>query len=188
MSKFKEISSHDDALSIYLDDMLYESSADIPKKPSISVEESVIENWKASPFQALLFDVNGLQLALHCQDAKAILPWPEAELAQRNEAQKLDEAVLGIYQQAPYQTTIIDAPYIFLPAELRHNADNASFIIIIGDGQWALSCHKINAIITLSPEDIKWRKNAGTRPWLSGTSVEKGCSIVNIDELVKLLI
>lgn len=185
MSESKQIADHEDALDIYFNEMLVDSTADIvPSKTAaqLSKPKATTEYDLTQPFQALLFDINGLQLAIRSEEIKAILPWPETPLEQ-SQTLSNNEAIMGAYNQI----TIINTAHIVLPIQHRLNIAKPSFMIVVGEGNWALSCHKINAVITLAPEDIRWRKNMGARPWLAGTSIEKSCSIVHLTGLVNLL-
>ena len=189
MSESKQIADHEDALDIYFNEMLVDSAADIVTgKTEIRVGKATptTDYDQNKPFQALLFDINGLQLAIRTEDIKAILPWPETPLEQSQETPD-NQAIMGFYNLVPNQIKVINTAYIILPIQHRHNIMIPSFMIVVGEGNWALSCHKINTIITLSPEDIRWRKKIGARPWLAGTSIEKNCSIVNLTGLVNLL-
>jgi len=180
MSDSKKIADHDNALNLYFSEMLVESTTDIVKaNPATEYNQN-------KPFQALLFDINGLQLAIRTAEIKAILPWPETPLQQSQETSD-NETIMGFYNQAPNQIKIINTAHIVLPIQYQHNIALPSFIIVVGEDNWALSCHKINAVITLSPEDIRWRKNMKARSWLAGTSIGKSCSIVSIRGLVSLL-
>tara|TARA_R110001606_G_scaffold361754_7_gene515296 strand:- start:210988 stop:211575 length:588 start_codon:yes stop_codon:yes gene_type:complete len=189
MSKSKQIADHDNALGLYFKEMLVESTVSaVTDKTEVQVDkaDSVIEHDQNKSFQALLLDINGLQLAIRTEDIKAILPWPETLLKQKTDTFN-NEALMGYYNHASDQIKIINTAYIVLPLQHRHNIATPSFMIVVGEGTWALSCHKINTIITLSPKDIRWRKNMGARPWLAGTSIEKRCSIVNLNGLVNLI-
>jgi purine-binding chemotaxis protein CheW len=189
MSESKQIADHEDALDLYFNEMLSDATADtVTGKTEIRVGKAkpTTDYHRNKPFQALLFDINGLQLAICTDDIQAILPWPETPLEQSQEMSN-NEAIMGYYNQAPHQIQIINTAHIVLPIQHRHNIALPSFMIVVSEGNWALSCHKINTIITLAPEDIRWRKNMGTRPWLAGTSIEKSCSIVNLTGLVNLL-
>lgn len=187
MSKSKNIVDQGDALGIYFDEMLLESPPDTLKKKATSPEiKHAIDDDESSTFQVLLFDINGLQLAILTHDIKAILPWPETSLEPTKNATSND-LIMGLYTQESTQIKIIDTAKIVLPIEHQHNIAQPSFIVIVGEGQWALSCHKINTVITLLPKEIHWRKNSGARPWLAATSIEKGCSIINMTELVNLV-
>jgi purine-binding chemotaxis protein CheW len=189
MSDSTQIAGHDEALALYFNEMLVEPNADIvtdKDKARVNKAKPAAEHDKNKPFQALLFDINGLQLAIRTKDIKAILPWPETPLEQRQETSDNAE-IMGFYTQTPNQIHIINTALVVFPIQHQKNIAIPSFIIVFGEGHWALSCHKINTVVTLSPEDIQWRKNKGARPWLAGTSIRKSCSIVNLSGLVNLL-
>jgi len=189
MSKSKQIADHEDALDLYFNEMLVDATADIvSEKTAVRQDKpkSTTDYDLTQPFRALLFDINGLQLAIRSEDIKAILPWPETPLEQ-NQEDSSNETVLGTYNLAPEKIKVINTAHIVLPVQHRHNIAMPNFMIVVGDGKWALSCHKINSVIILASEDIRWRKKIGARPWLAGTSIEKSCSIVNLTELINLL-
>jgi purine-binding chemotaxis protein CheW len=169
--------------------MLVDSTADIvTAETTVRLDKAKLtsEYDLTKPFQALLFDINRLQLAIRTEDIKAILPWPETPLEQSQESSN-NKAIIGSYNLAANQIKIINTVNIVLPIQHRRSLAIPSFMIVVGEGNWALSSHKINSVIILAPEEMRWRKNKGTRPWLAGTSIENSCSIVNLTELVSLL-
>ncbi|HDY85581.1 hypothetical protein LCGC14_0495590 [marine sediment metagenome] len=182
MSDLKQIADHENALDLYFNDMFAEPMHDIVT----SQAKHVTKDDHSTAFQALLIDINGLQLAIRTEEVKAILPWPETSLEQTPDTAH-NELVMGLYNYASQQLKVINTANIVLPLEHRHNLATPSFLIIIGQGNFALSCHKINTVINLLPEDIRWRKNMTSRPWLAGIAMKKNCSIVSLDGLVNLL-
>ncbi|MDQ7072813.1 MAG: chemotaxis protein CheW [Gammaproteobacteria bacterium] len=72
-----------------------------------------------------------------------------------------------------------------LPSNYQNNDDKPLFIISIDDGKWGLACNKVESVVTLTPEEVKWRQHSGKRPWLAGTVLKQMCSILNIEELIK---
>jgi hypothetical protein len=88
MSKSKKITDHEDALDLYFNEMLVHSTANIVSgKTTVRLDKAKLasEYDLTKPFQALLFDINGLQLAIRSKYIKAILPWPETPLKQSQE-------------------------------------------------------------------------------------------------------
>jgi chemotaxis signal transduction protein len=196
MSDSKKIADHDNALNLYFDEMLVESNADIVTgKTQARLARTQASTHKDKPatkydqnksFQAVLFDINGLQLAIRSEDIKAILPWPETLLNQRQETPN-NAVIMGLYDDFPNQKQIINTAHIVLPTQHRQNLAIPSFIIVVNEYGLALSCHKINSVVTLSAEEINWRRNSKTRLWLAGTSIKTSCGIVNLQGLVNLL-
>lgn len=187
MSESKKIAEHDDALAFYFDEMLAESEPTADNVTNTNkVASTQPEPVQQASFQVLLFDINGLQLAIRTNAVKAILPWPETPLVQ-DKSTAVNEAIIGVYNQASSPIKVINTAYIVLPIQHRQDLNMPSFMIVFEEGHWALSCHKINAVITLSTDDVNWRKNRTIRPWLAGTSIKQGCSIIDPTGLINLL-
>ncbi len=196
MSKTTHLAEHEQALSAYLNDMLFEesdkqaTSEDAIEINQHSIEQQlsksnkVSEDWRQSPFQTLLFEIQGLKLAIPLQELNGILTWPEKNLPK---IAGKPSWYLGLYSQDHQHTQIVDTAHIILPQQHQDNSAKPKFIILIADGKWGLACNKVSKVVTLSPDEVRWRQQAGKRPWLAGTVLDKMCSILNIDELVKQL-
>jgi len=197
MSKLKptDLAEHEEALSAYLNDMLFDEPNEVQDDNTLQVSQHDIElsqsevqkqgdNWRDSPFQTLLFEIHGLKLAIPLHELNGILTWPEKPLPKM--AGKPDW-YLGLYSQDHSHTQVIDTAHIILPSQLQDNQKKPNFIILIEDGKWGLACNKVSKVVTLSSEEVRWRQQAGKRPWLAGTVLDKMCSILNIKELVKQL-
>ena len=195
MSESKKLADHQQAVSAYLDDMLLDEatpqSLTLPELNTQLVIETVEEpskvdedTWRESPFQTLLFDIQGLQLAIPLHELNGILTWPEKPLTKMPGKASWH---IGLYSQEHQHTQVINTGDIILPDNYKDNDSKSGFIILIDNGRWGLACNKVNEVVTLSPEEIRWRQQPGNRPWLAGTVLEKMCSILNIEELVKIL-
>jgi len=196
MSKPTHLAEHDEAVSTYLNDMLFEApneaqpDLDIVKASQHEIELSQSEaknnanNWRKSPFQILLFEIQGLRLAIPLHELNGILTWPEKPLPK---IAGKPSWYLGLYSQGHKHTQVVDTAHIILSNQLQDNDSKPNFIILIDDGKWGIACNKVSKVITLSAEEVRWRMQAGKRPWLAGTVLDKMCSILNIEELVKLL-
>jgi len=196
MSKPTHLAEHEEALSAYLNDMLFEepnevqADEDILQASQHAIEISQSEankhadNWRESSFQTLLFEIHGLKLAIPLHELNGILTWPEKPLPK---IAGKPSWYLGLVSQDHQHTQVVDTAHIILPDQLQDNKNKPNFIILIDDGQWGLACNKVSKVVTLSPEEVRWRRQAGKRPWLAGTVLDKMCSILNIKELVKQL-
>ncbi len=192
-SKPSQLIEHEQALSVYLKDMLLiPSDIEIQEPNSPAVLNHIIEqaeqpiqdkDWRNSEFQALLFDVQGLKLAIPLHELNGILTWPEKALPKIPDKPNY---YLGLYSQDHQHTQVIDTAHIVLPANYQNNDNKPRFIISIDNGEWGLACNKVESVVTLTPEEVKWRQHSGKRPWLAGTVLKQMCSILNIKELVKL--
>ncbi len=191
-SKSSQLVNQEQALSVYLKDMLLlPTDIESEQITTATTLNQVIEqtdapisdkNWRSSEFQALLFDVQGLKLAIPLHELSGILTWPEKALPKIPDK---PSHYLGLYSQDHQHIQVIDTAYIVLPSNYQSNDDKPLFIISIDDGKWGLACNKVESVVTLTPEEVKWRQHSGKRPWLAGTVLKQMCSILNIEELVK---
>ncbi|MDF1589426.1 MAG: chemotaxis protein CheW [Gammaproteobacteria bacterium] len=194
MSK-SPIVDQQDALSLYMNDMLTGSlEVLISDEPEIQqtlaqpnkvvITQDPSKDWRQSPFQVLLFEVQGLKLALPLHELNGIFSYPETKLP------KLPGNppwYLGLYQHQAYKAQVVDTAHIVMPEGFQHAHLPPNYIILIDDHKWGLTCNTILKITTLSPGDVKWRKQSGNRPWLAGTVLNQMCSILNVSMLAKQL-
>ncbi|MDQ7072812.1 MAG: hypothetical protein Q9N32_03975 [Gammaproteobacteria bacterium] len=107
-SKSSQLVNQEQALSVYLKDMLL-LPADIESEQitTATTLNQVIEqtdapipdkDWRSSEFQALLFDVQGLKLAIPLHELSGILTWPEKALPKIPDK---PSHYLGLYSQDP---------------------------------------------------------------------------------------
>jgi len=197
MSKPTPLADHEQALSAYLNDMLFEPATDVQADDKIIAEnqQAIAEqiqlatqdqqsNWRNSPFQTLLFEIHGLKLAIPLHELNGILTWPKNDLAKIAGKPNWN---LGLYSQDHQHTQVVDTAHIILPQQHQEQNNKPKFIILVADGKWGLACNKVSSVVTLTSEEVRWRQQAGKRPWLAGTVLDKMCSILNIEELVKQL-
>lgn len=184
-----------DALSLYMNDMLNGSLevliSDEPEiqqkleQPSkVVIEQDAAKDWRESPFQALLFDVQGLKLALPLHELNGIFTYPQTKLPR---LPGKPSWYLGLYHHQEYRAQVVDTAHIVLPEGFQHANLAPNYIILIDDHKWGLACNNILKVTTLSPDDVKWRKQLGSRPWLAGTVLNQMCSILNVTMLAKQL-
>mgnify|MGYP000223321724 CR=1 FL=1 len=179
MSKPSEIADHQHALSVYLNDMLHENKVDdAHQSPPIN------DNWRASSFKALLFDVQGLQIAIPSHQLSAILTLEKDKLSP---SKQKSNWFLGGYKQDQKTIQLVETSRIILPTDYQSKISSTNFIITITGQKWGLSCDKVNKVISISPDEVKWRQQSASRMWLAGTALKKNCSILNIEALVKQL-
>jgi purine-binding chemotaxis protein CheW len=67
-------------------------------------------------------------------------------------------------------------------------ADRVSHLVLIGEGRWGLAASAIGQVISLRPEDVKWRGSQGQRPWLAGTVIQHMCALLEVEAFLELLV
>jgi len=149
---------------------------------------SEVPEWGQSRFQCLLFKVSGLSLAVPLVKLNSVIPWDENISQTPNQT----EWYLGLIQHLEHQVKVIDTALLVMPENRRHKieadpAKRLSHILLVDDYKWGLACDSIGEVIWLDRDDVKWRKNKTTRAWLSGTSLEHLCAIMDTEVFAQML-
>ncbi len=152
---------------------------------SVDAKPLVIEE----PFQIMMFKTAGLTLAVPLVELSGVISWPE----NITEMPGHKESYLGLVQHQDKKIPIIDIAKIVFPQDRLKSVidteqqERLHRIVFINDFKWGLACDVVNDVITIEPEQIKWRNPGSTRAWLAGTVVEYMCALLNTKELSKLL-
>lgn len=148
-----------------------------------------VPEWARFEFQSLSFKVAGLTLAAPLEKLNGIVEL-EGELS---ELPGYSPWVLGILNNRGQNVQVIDvAKVIMTGRQLDRGQENpekgAKFVVLINSGKFGLAADSLSQVLTLSPDDVRWRSANGKRPWLAGTVIEQMCAILDIDHLTRELI
>lgn len=141
------------------------------------------------PFQAMLFEVAGLKLAIPLVELSGVLEWNDDITAMPGHA----DFYLGILQHLGRSIPVIDtARVIFPPDKLDKLVSDEprqriKRIVLIDDSRWGLGCDSVNEVVELTPDQVKWRPESNTRQWLAGTVIEQMCALINGAGFAQLL-
>jgi len=150
--------------------------------------QSHIPDWAETRFQCLLFKVSGLSLAVPLVKLNSVIPWDENITSTPNQT----DWYLGLVQHLQNQIKVIDTALLVMPenrrASLENDAqDRLSHILLVDDYKWGLACSSIGDVIWLNQDEVKWRKDKSNRAWLSGTSLEHLCAIMDTEVFAQML-
>ena len=161
--------------------------------PDVHVDETVTADRQrspndesfdvpAEPFQALLFKVAGLSLAVRLVELNGVLEWDETKMT---EMPGHSDFYLGLMQYLGNSIPIIDTAKLVFPADklVSLSADKpyerVKRIVLIDDSRWGLACDEIDEVIELASEAVKWRKDRKKRKWMAGTVIEHMCALID---------
>ena len=152
-------------------------------------ELPLFPEWAREPFQILLFHVAGLKLAVPLMELSSVIKWTDSVTEMPGHA----DFYMGILQHLGHKVAVIDTAKMVLPEKqmkqiLGENPrDRVKHIVLIDDYRWGLACDEISEVITLKPEEVRWRTSKTSRNWLAGTVVEHMCALLNSDGFSELL-
>ena len=161
--------------------------ADIVEK--VASPESIIPEWASEPFQVLLFEVAGIKLAVPLIELSGVIEWKDGITEMPGHA----DFYMGILQHLDYKIAVIDTARMILPAnKLEEFIDDdprerVNHIVLIDDYKWGLACDKIGEVITLKPDEVRWRTSKTSRGWLAGTVIEHMCALLNSEGFSAML-
>lgn len=146
-----------------------------------SVTEAAIPAWANSPFQVLLFHVGGLKLAVPLIELSGVIEWTDSVTEMPGHA----DFYMGILQHLGHKVAVIDTARMVLPdKKMAQIADidprqRVRHIVLIDDYKWGLACDEISEVITLNPDEVRWRTSKTSRDWLAGTVIDHMCALMN---------
>lgn len=166
-----------------------EVEAPVELQEEISNSPTVPE-WANEPFQILLFEVVGLKLAVPLVELAGVITWNDTITEMPGSA----DFYMGILRHLGYRVPIIDTAKMVLPINKQHELINddprerVNHIVLIDDYRWGLACDKIGEVITLKPEEVRWRSSKTSRRWLAGTVIDHMCALLNSDGFAEMLV
>lgn len=140
--------------------------------------------WAQSRFDALLFDVAGLTLAVPLIALGQIYP--------------LTGELTPLFGQADWFMGLLPTPNgkirtintaLFVMPEKYDTAfvETAKYVVSIDGVPWGLAVDRVNQPISLDPDDVKWRSERTKRPWLAGTVKSAMCALIDIPQMGQML-
>lgn len=151
--------------------------------------EPIIPEWANTPFQVLLFEVAGLKLAIPLIELSAVIEWTDSVTEMPGHA----NFYMGILQHLDNKVAVIDTARMVLPEEkIKKFAsinprDRVKHIVLIDNYRWGLACDNIGEVITLNPNEVRWRTSKTSRGWLAGTVIDHMCALLNSEGFAKML-
>ena len=141
--------------------------------------------WREQPFEALLFDVGGLTLAVPLVSLGTIHPL-ETDITPLFGQ---PDWFLGILPTQTGNLKVLDTARWVMPERYQADLkDGLKFVISVEGYDWGMAVHGVSKSIRLSPEQIKWRSQQGKRPWLAGTVIEHMCALLDVSALATLIV
>ncbi len=136
--------------------------------------------WADGNFQALLFTVAGLKMAVPLVCLGSIHPLIE-DLTPLVGRAPWFMGLMPIHEQ---NMRVVDTALWVMPERYKEGIrDNYKYAINLADSDWALACDSVAQAITLSPDEVRWRTERSKRAWLAGTVVEHMCALVDVNML-----
>lgn len=141
--------------------------------------------WAQQKFEALLFKVSGLTLAVPLIALGQIQPLTDELTPLFGQA----DWFMGLQPSSAGKIYVLNTARFVMPERYDPEFEqSARYVVSINGVPWGLAVDKVEQPITLSPEDVKWRSTRTQRPWLAGTVKAHMCALLDIPRMGKLLL
>lgn len=137
----------------------------------------------AAPFDALLFCVGGLTLAVPLVELGQIYPMSEELTPLFGQAKWF----MGLLPSPSGKVYTVNTAMFVMPE--RYNPDECKFkfVVTLANSHWGLAVDEVRQPTRLTPEDVTWRGQRSKRPWLAGTVKSAMCALIDTRSLERML-
>ncbi len=159
-------------------------SVPLAAQPPVDIPPAVQPAWREQPFEALLFDVGGLTLAVPLVSLGTIYPLdgPITPLFGQ------PDWFLGLLPGPTASLKVLDTARWIMPERYQPSLrEGLRFVISVQGHEWGMAVHGVSESIRLEPAQVKWRSGQGKRPWLAGTVIEHMCALLDVEALAELV-
>lgn len=140
--------------------------------------------WAQDTFEVLLFKVSGLTLAVPLISLGQIQPLTDELTPLFGQA----DWFMGLQPTPTGKVRTVNTAKFVMPERYDPAFEKtAKYVISINGVPWGLAVDKVEQLIRLNPEDVKWRGTRTQRPWLAGTVKAHMCALLDIPVMAKLL-
>lgn len=167
---------------------------EVVEQPTAEVEletqagYSGIGSWQSTArtrdFQVLYFEVNGVTFAVPLDELGGI-----HRMATLNHLIGRPAWYLGLQTNKDNQLDVVDTAKWVMAEKLHDDSykEGYQYIVMLGDSMWGLASTQLMGTELLSSEKVRWREQAGKRPWLAGMVKEKMCALIHVEALIAML-
>lgn len=167
---------------------------EVVEQPTVEVEletqagYSGIGTWQSTArtrdFQVLYFEVNGVTFAVPLDELGGI-----HRMATLNHLIGRPAWYLGLQTNKDNQLDVVDTAKWVMAEKLHDDSykEGYQYIVMLGDSMWGLASTQLMGTELLSSEKVRWREQAGKRPWLAGMVKEKMCALIHVEALIAML-
>lgn len=140
--------------------------------------------WAQKEFEALLFQVSGLTLAVPLIALGQIQPLTDELTPLFGQA----DWFMGLLPTPTSKVRTVNTAKFVMPERYdEYFVKSAKYVISLDGVPWGLAVDSVNQPIMLRPDDVKWRSERTKRPWLAGTVKEHMCALLDVPRIAEML-
>lgn len=162
----------------------HELSPKLETQAGASVPLSWENTQRTQDFQVLYFDVNGVTFAVPLDELGGI-----HRITELNHLIGRPAWYLGLQTGREQQFDVVDTAKWVMADKLvgEEYKENYQYVVMLGESMWGLASNQLMGTETLNIDKVRWREQAGKRPWLAGMVKEKMCALIHVQALIDML-
>lgn len=139
---------------------------------------------RSEDFQVLYFDVNGVTFAVPLDELGGI-----HQKAELSHLIGRPQWYLGLQSSRENQLDVVDTAKWVMADRLADDSykDEYKYVVMLGASNWGLASTELKGTEILNADKVRWREQAGKRPWLAGMVKEKMCALIHVEAMIKML-
>lgn len=158
------------------DDAAEEALGTAHLPPVVGWQDNGRPDWAQGRFDALIFKVAGLKLAVPLVSLGLIHPIDKKFNALPHQTPWF----LGLLRVSGGSIKVIDTAMCVMPERYTPDCrEGLKYVITLHGYEWGLACHQVEKAIRLDPDTINWRTQRGKRPWMAGTVRDHMCALID---------
>jgi purine-binding chemotaxis protein CheW len=143
-------------------------------------------DWADEPFQALIFRVQEVTLAVPLLLLDGIMKWEEDAVPMPWQP----EWHMGVLPYHDKQMVVVDSVQLLMPDESDEDSTaspRGSHILVIGDGRWGLACDSLAKPVILHKDEVQWGGQNPDRAWAIGTVIDRLCVLLDVAAVAEII-
>lgn len=160
----------------------------VSKEISEAIENEQLRNLEITlkdslpnKFQVLLCEVSNIKIAIPLVELGGI-----HQISTLSQTVKQAKWCAGVFLKDSEKYTCIDASAWLMPPKLDDGpVGDYKFGLQLGRTSFLLCCNSIEDTVELSKDDINWRENPNTKPWLAGLITKEMCALIDGAHMVQ---
>lgn len=144
-----------------------------------------VKSYREGAFQAMFFDVAGLQVAVPLIELGGI-----HNIGDTTNLMGKPDWFKGVMIHRDEKINVVDTAKWVMPEKCDDKLLEAlkyQYVIMLNNSAWGLAAENLVDTLTLQQEDVKWMESTAKRPWLAGLVKDRMCALLDVDALIEML-
>ncbi len=161
-----------------------ESQAQLSAQPDVILDQGWESTRRDNSFQVLYFEVNGVTFAVPLDELGGI-----HRIGDMSHLIGRPNWYLGLQTSKDDQLDVVDTAKWVMAERLTDDSYKGAYqyVVMLGESHWGLASTQLMGTELLNTEKVRWREQAGKRPWLAGMVKEKMCALIHVEAMILML-